>query len=107
MDDVLDERLDEKTTQFENAFDNPDHLSMFGQPDHSAHGEQHGLIDSDGYEIDFENNSQFEQTDYDEEFLIGSFANSTLAGLLSSKSRSAHLHSPTSSITPDFPPPKF
>ena len=38
----------EKTTQFKNPFDNPDHLSMFGQPDHSAHGEQDGLIDKRG-----------------------------------------------------------
>jgi hypothetical protein len=66
-----------------------------------------GLSMADVYEIDFENNNQFELTEYDEEFLVGSFANSTLAGLLSSKSRSAHLHSPTSSLSPDSPPPKF
>jgi hypothetical protein len=59
------------------------------------------------YEIDFENNSQFEQTDFDEEFLVGSFAKPTLAGLLFSKNRLAHLYSPTSSLSPDSPPPKF
>jgi hypothetical protein len=65
-----------------------------------------GLSISEGYEIDFENHSQFEQTDFDEEFLVGSFASPILAGLLSSNSRSAHLYNPTSSISPGSPPPR-
>ncbi len=64
-----------------------------------------GLSISEGYEIDFENHSQFEQTDYDEEFLVGSFANPTLAGLLSSNSRSAHLHSRLLLYHPTLPLP--
>ena len=58
-------------------------------------------------DIDFENTSQFEQTDLNEDYLVGSFTDPTLAGLLSFRPGSTQLHNPSSSLPPDSPPPEF
>ena len=58
------------------------------------------------YGIDLENSSDFDESEFDDDFSVTTVVDLTLTGLISSRFRSMHLAFQSAFLSPDSPPPK-